>query len=348
MGCCANCFGDSFLQKQIEEKFGTETGDCSYCGASNVLLATPTDFQDSFEQLIGIYYRGRGKILVNWLKADWRLFDNLSNAQANRLLSEILESEDIVRRQFQLSIPDDGSSLERWHEFRDELMHENRFFPKKVPDLVQLGKLLEGYLCAEAGCIPKTLYRARIIDGDQPHPHEEMGKPSQMQAANGRANPAGIPYLYLASDIDTAITEIRPNVGDNVCVSEFIMVPGLRVVDLRNPRTTVSPFFSLSNEDDISHLRKDIDFLCQLGEELTRPVLPKAAHIEYLPSQYLCEFIKDRGFDGVMYRSSVSVGSNFALFDKELKPVGNVRQYNIIRITVDKEEYRIDTSTVAT
>jgi CspA family cold shock protein len=58
-----------------------------------------------------------------------------------------------------------------------------------------------------------------------------------------------------------------------------------------------------------------MDFLCRLGEELTKPVFPHKAHLEYLPSQYLCEFIKSLGYDGVLYKSSLGDGDNYAIFD---------------------------------
>jgi len=81
-------------------------------------------------------------------------------------------------------------------------------------------------------------------------------------------------------------------------------------------------------------LRADIAFLERLGDELTRPVLPRGAAIDYLPSQYLCEFIKKVGYDGVVYRSSVSEGINLALFD-QTKAVGRaVSLYNITKVTV--------------
>lgn len=338
VGCCADCFGDSFLQKQIEEQFGTETGVCSYCGASAVLLADPIDLRDFFELFLGVYRRGRGKSLVRWLKADWSLFDSLNDSRANDLLSDILADATIRCRRFLPWIPDDVSSLERWQEFRNELKHQNRFFPKRIPDLGRLAALLDAYLCADEGCVPRTLYRARICDGDRPYGPDEMGRPPEEQAANGRANPAGIPYLYLASDIDTAIAEVRPHTGEKVCVAGFAAIPGLRIADLRNPRKTISPF--LSDEDGISSLRNEVNLLCQLGEELTRPVLPKTAHLDYLPSQYLCEFIKSRGFDGVMYGSSIGDGVNVALFEKELDPVGDVGHYTITRVSVDRKECR--------
>lgn len=81
-------------------------------------------------------------------------------------------------------------------------------------------------------------------------------------------------------------------------------------------------------------LRADITFLERLGEELTRPVLPQGAVIDYVPSQYLCEFIKKCGYDGVIYRSSASDGINLALFDPSKATGGAVALYNITRVSV--------------
>lgn len=334
MGCCANCFGDPFLDRQIAN-YSEDVGSCSYCSANDAVLVDPIRLRDHFELLLGIYCQDRhGKTLVEWLKSDWSLFGSLGNASCKELLSEILDDGEIVRKRFRPTVADDGTSLERWQRFRQELKHENRFFPRNIPDLDRLGKLLQEHLCSEHGTIPDILYRARIMDGDIPHSPDRMGKPPLSTSTNGRANPAGIPYLYLASDVDTAIAEIRPHTGEQVCVAEFKVVSRLKVADLRNPRKTISPF-SLSDEQEIAHLRNEIGFLCQLGEELTRPVLPKEAHLEYLPSQYLCEFIKHLGFGGVMYRSSVSEGTNFAIFDEASVEIGVVTGYCIRRVSVD-------------
>ncbi len=39
------------------------------------------------------------------------------------------------------------------------------------------------------------------------------------------------------------------------------------------------------------------------------------ATAEYVPTQVIAEFFKQKGFDGVVYRSSLSDGYNLALFD---------------------------------
>jgi hypothetical protein len=163
---------------------------------------------------------------------------------------------------------------------------------------------------------------------------DKMGAPAPRIAAHGRANPAGIPYLYVASRADTAIAETRPHTGERVSVADFTTPADLKLVDLRNPRKMVSPF-ELVDAVDVARMRSDLPFLERLGDELMRPVLPQAAAIDYTPSQYLCEFIKKSKFDGVIYRSSVSDGINLALFDPARVTRGAVVQYRVSRVSVE-------------
>lgn len=333
MGCCANCFGDSFLRDQIAQHSST-VGKCDHCGCSDVPLVEPIFLRDHLELLIGIYRQDdSGDLLVDLLRTDWDLFSGLDNAHAKELLSDIIDDGETVRKKFCPVDPGDRSSLDRWLGLREELKHRNRFFPNTPIDLDRLEQLV-GYLHIDSASIPDILYRARIRDGMHPHTPASMGKPPQDIATHGRANPAGIPYLYLASDADTAISEIRPHTGEVVCVAEFHVHGDPRIVDLCHPKKTVSPF-SIGDEGQISMLRRDIAFLCELGKELSRPVLPRAAHLEYLPSQYLCEFIKGRGFNGVKYGSSVGDGFNIALFDDTFVNVGAISEYYVSRVKVE-------------
>jgi hypothetical protein len=82
-------------------------------------------------------------------------------------------------------------------------------------------------------------------------------------------------------------------------------------------------------------MRADLPFLARLGDELTRPVVPQSAAIDYTPSQYLCEFIKKCGYQGVIYRSSVSDGISLALFDPALAETGAVTQFRVDRVSVE-------------
>lgn len=334
--CCPVCFGDRDLRKNLFKS--RPKGRCSYCATENVPLLEPSQLAEPFEFLISTYRPDeRGKLLVQWFREDWGLFEHvrMDDSRAKDLLSEILDDGEIVREPFMPSVTPEGDRLTEWEKLRDELMYRNRFFPDVDIDLERLGLLLDRLLLdpEEILELPSTWYRARIKTGDRPFTVDDMGPPPKRIASHGRANPAGIPYLYLGSTDVTAVSEIRPHTGEIACVAEFKTPPNLKLVDLRRPRSMVSPFL-LGDIRDIVRMRSDIPFLERLGEELTRPVVPQSAAIDYTPSQYLCEFIKKCGFQGVLYRSSVSDGINLALFQPSLATIGSISEYQVSRVTV--------------
>jgi hypothetical protein len=336
MPCCAECFGDRGLRKSlIPASPSARLGNCSYCGGANVQVVDPPDLAQYFELVIGAYSPApAGKTLVQLLRQDWGLFAKagMDDARATALLADVLEEPDRLHQTF--SPPSvTADRLSDWEKLRDELMYKNRFFPDANMDLVRLGNLLDA-LKIEPDEAPSTWYRARIQAEDTPFPIGKMWAPPSRTATHGRANPAGIPYLYLGSQPDTAIAETRPHTGELVCVADFSTPADLRLVDLRHPRNVVSPFV-LIDAADVARMRSDLPFLERLGDELMRPVLPQAAAIDYTPSQYLCEFIKKRKYDGVLYRSSVSAGINLALFVPSRATPGAVAQYRVTRVSVD-------------
>lgn len=334
MNCCAECFGDRGLRRNIIPLFSTRKGKCSYCGTRHVDVVQPGKLAVYFELLVSAYRQDRkGKSLIYWFRKDWALFEHpkMDDPRAKDLIAEIFDDGEIVRKRF---VPANDPMIDRlgeWEKLRDELMYHNRYFPEATIDLERLQDLLST-LTLDADEIPTQWYRARIQTSDKPFTAQEMNAPPKEIASHGRANPAGIPYLYLGSNPVTAISEIRPHTGEMACIANFATKRGLKVADLRGPRKMVSPF--LLDAVDIGRMRNDLPFLERLGEELTRPVLPQAAAIDYTPSQYLCEFIKKCGYQGVIYRSSVSNGVNFALFDPKLARCGAVTQHRVSRVTV--------------
>ena len=291
---------------------------------------------DYFELLANVYQPDPGgKLLVEWMKEDWELFSHpaMDLAHAKDLLGEIFDDGNIVRQPFVPSPSYTSVGLIQWETLRDEMMYKNRWFLDFPINTDRLEALL---VHVPADDLPHLWYRARLLGGDELYTIDKMGAPPKRLASHGRANPAGIPYLYLGSLPETAASEVRPHTGEVACVAEFTIAGPLRAIDLRNPRKLVSPFL-LEDAAEIGKLRADIPFLERLGDELTRPVLPSGAAIDYIPSQYLCEFIKKCAYDGVVYRSSVSTGINLALFDPSKATGGTVSRYNIKRVSVEVE-----------
>jgi RES domain len=261
--CCPNCFGDRGLGKSIIPAITSERGACSYCESQDVPLVAPLQLGDYFSVLVSIYVQADdGRQLIEWLREDWDLFHHptMDNPRAKDLLAEVLDDGEIIRKTLVPSPKYHSDRQLRWERLRTELMHENRYFPAAQFDTERLRELLDHL---QADDVPAVWHRARLQTDDAPYTIADMGAPPGRIASHGRANPAGIPYLYLGSTPQTAISEIRPHTGEKACVADFSVPAGLKLVDLRNPRRLVFPFV----------LRSDIAFLERLGIELTRPIV---------------------------------------------------------------------------
>lgn len=339
--CCPDCFCDPGISSIIPIVLSrndtvNSSGRCGYCQTESDALVEPKELNEWFGAVLECYVQNEGgKLLSTLLREDWALFDHprMDEAHVKELLSEIFDNGEIVRCHFS-PVEHPGVDRRAWDELGKEMMHRNRWFLNEPLDLDSIGELFDqlivdhNYLTE----ITPIWSRARLTVEDRPYSIEEMGAPPKHKAGHGRANPAGIPYLYLASTADTAVSELRPHTGEFACVASF-KVKQLRVLDLCAPRKRVSPFL-LGDTDKIIKLRAGLSLLDRLGEELTKPVHPRSAAYEYIPSQYLCEFIKTQGYRGVMYRSSVSNGVNLALFDPSLAEATEVKMVRVERVTV--------------
>ena len=133
---------------------------------------------------------------------------------------------------------------------------------------------------------------------------KESGAPPADLVGNGRANPDHIRYLYLSEDPVTPVYEVRPVIGDVVSVAKFKLHKDVRLYDL-----TLDNLVEESGETSIlSRLYNTI------GVMFSRPNNGDTS--KYLPTQYIAEEIKNMGFDGLRYRSSLNKGGyNVVLFN---------------------------------
>ncbi|MBC8342548.1 MAG: RES family NAD+ phosphorylase [Bacteroidetes bacterium] len=279
-----------------------------------------------------------GLALNEHLQRDWNVFAITANRIQQKLLKAISFNNDLFKIKYKPVFLIERKNVEQWEKFREELKHRNRFFPNDAPDksnLEPFGKYI-GVILNKGS---QNFFRARINISDKPYKLSQMSNPPKNLVSNGRANPIGIPYLYLASSVDTAISEIRGNKGEIVTVAEFIMNKDLELADLRDPKNTISPF-ELNEENELELIYKNIPFLTLLGNELSKPIIPREANLEYLPSQYLCELLKNIGFHGIIYKSSIAGGNNYVIFNSnKLKAIGTY-QYQITDITTNSKRIK--------
>jgi len=153
-----------------------------------------------------------------------------------------------------------------------------------------------------------------------------------------------VPCLYLATDEQTAISEVRPWVGSYVTVAEFEMCKPLNLVDC-----------SCCEIDPVAKTPTDLDMLWkptpQTPEEATRivwrwinlafsePVDRDDSTAGYVPTQIIAELFKTNEFDGIKYRSVFNGGQNLALFDIDsAQQVGDGKVVQATKIDLDFQQ----------
>jgi RES domain len=178
--------------------------------------------------------------------------------------------------------------------------------------------------------------RGRRICAVVPFPPLRM-KPLLHSANEGRVNSKGISCLYVTTDKDTAIAEVRPWVGAQVSVAQFPIRKALKLVACDNDNGQ-HPFLerpiggpSITPEQEEHYLWREI------GHAFSEPVDPNNNGVaDYAPTQVLSECFRTNGFDGVMYKSRLGPGHNVAIFDLNALEVGNCQLYS-----VDGVQYKV-------
>ena len=192
----------------------------------------------------------------------------------------------------------------------------------------------------------KAMWRAQIghdweekqqsdvkYDEPSPYPAERM-KPLRRSAHEGRVNPRGIPCLYTASNIETAVAEVRPWLGALVSVAHLTPMRALRLVSCGEGHDSK---FDLYLEEPAPEVREEAVWRA-IGREFSKPVSPDLGVAEYAPTQVLAEHFKRLGYDGVVYKSKLGTGINLAFFDVDVLEIHDVRLYPVKAVSVEVGE----------
>jgi hypothetical protein len=208
-------------------------------------------------------------------------------------------------------------SADAWYEFYRYLQSSNRYIlsakHRRFLDTV----LRESTTRQDTVDKGAYFYRARIgfdshTDEFSPLAPPEMVAPPPHKALAGRINPAAIPYLYLGSNVATAIAEVRPWVGAFVSVGLFKIRRQLRIIDLRKELRNQFIDHLFGRKLTPEEIQETIWAL--INQSFSEPVAP-GDELGYIPTQYLAEAFKLHGFHGVLYKSSLHPdGFNLALF----------------------------------
>lgn len=340
MNCCTNCFLDKELNGFIYQN-SNEVGTCDYCSTEETNLINVQELQAQFIGLLEIYEINveQGIDVVEILQNTWRIFKLKDSEVIRKLLFEVCEGldqeiiEKVTSRLIVKSAEETTELIENWNLFKKEIKSTNRFFIENSVDFDAIEETLPVWKYSKG----KIFYRSRISDKSG-YPKEKMGKPPHKLARAGRANPQGIQYLYVAQSINTTLYEARATFLDYVSVGEFRLTEDINIITLRST-FQVSPFLDGYSIDKYVQNKPFIDLL---EEELARPLRRQDNELDYLPTQYLCEYIKSLGYHGVEYGSAMHEGGiNLVIFDDDKYECVKTKVFEISKIDIESNEVHV-------
>ncbi len=334
MICCAECFADPELRAAIII-LGNKS-DCPVCKKQNVWIYDSnidkdnTNVEELISSILDVYvpeselsitYPDEEKLNIeDRLKKDWKIFSGNSKQVRQIIEGMITDTPELNDKLIseKVGIPQlfDDTYLENhsltgrysWENFKKCLRNENRFHSKYI-NLEILAQILKDTVITISA--NEKFYRARVSDKSG-FCRGQMGAPPDDKASAGRANSKGQSCLYLASRKKTTVKEIRAHVFDHVTIATFRLNHDVRVLDLSSI-THASPFYA--GTDLLSYLVNE-KFLREIENDLAKPVSRWDTDLDYLPTQYISDFAKFSGYDGVKYFSTFDHDAyNLALFN---------------------------------
>jgi len=351
MEVCENCFESESISHYIVEdgrKLEEETL-CSFCEEESLYRLLVIDLRTKVQSIIReCYTHEHGHGLIGSAGMMMEDGDNIDDylpcaKDLKTVCYELFELDTINDKFYELLEDDydsdsefdgdtysevwiaigrewDGSShiMLNWDEFCENVKHKARFFDHSSYSRIEELKKLDRTFDALSSTVSLTLYRARNANQTKTFkninsdPSKELGIVPPQYAKHNRFSPVGIPYVYMSSDNETIVKEIRAKQGDTIGIGTF-KIENLKLIDLRNQtleEARTNPF-SIHFTDEIlcsSNLLKS--FI----SDITKPVHDSDAHLDYIPTQIVSEYIWSLGYDGFIFDSSLCSGDNYVLF----------------------------------
>lgn len=337
MKVCTCCFKDSelinFIKSNSEEK-----GKCDYCsdGISSELIEVG-ELLDFFYEFINLFKIDKGGVsLVEIINNEWKLFSD--KVVTNDILTDILNGLKIhiTNPTECVSYVDEIiESFSYWNTLKRDLKTKRRFLTD-IDEISELG--WDGFFNEQIKISDnQELYRARIHNSEREKPYEksEMGAPPQEISRGGRANPDGIPYLYLSKSIETTFYETRASYLDELTIASFKKIDGQEIV-LVDFTEEISTF---KNIGDLINHAKSMLLKKQISIDLSKPKRRYDSELEYIPTQFICEFIRYiTDADGILFDSSLHIGGkNIVLFEENKVECILTNLYRISKIDIQGE-----------
>lgn len=332
MKVCGSCFSDTELKRFIESNMSS-IGICDYCDKDNESeLIELNELLDFFSEFLDIFQEDKnGKPLLDLITEDWELFYN-NEISSNILIDvfKLLNSDFSNPTQNVIYSNEIIDCTSYWEDLKNDLKWKRRFLTD-VNDIFELG--WDGFFNKQSILSDDVLlYRARIHKNDSEPLYEvnQMGCPDKTDVSGGRANPEGIPYLYLSITVDTTFYETRATYLDEVSIGSFKIKEKVVLVDFTEES---SAFMNMGN---ILEYTKSMLLKKYISSDLSKPLRRYDSVLEYIPTQFICEFIRYiTNADGIVFNSSLHLGGkNIVLFEENKVECFEVNKYRVKDVNI--------------
>jgi hypothetical protein len=335
---CRNCFTDKELVGFILSQ--DQIGDCECCGSKGVEVVSIDELVDFFREVFENFKPDPdGESLIMLIQRNWNLFreEQCGRSILNELLSRCKNSL-INSANVAVGFSDEISdNINYWFKLRDELKWERRY----LTDIQYLTDELGGDGFFERKVVvgkDASFFRARLHRNANERMFDErkMFCPPKELSTAGRANPMGIPYLYLSDNEETILYEIRASFLDEVSVASFSVNPKLGRNVVISDFTEIPTLFHPNgvNKRIKSTLLKQL-----ISKDLSKPMRRYDSELDYIPTQFICEFIRVfTDVDGIKFKSSLhKFGNNLVIFDQHIMGCTDVKRVQVSAVDIHFE-----------
>lgn len=333
MKICKDCFFDEELRSEINANAVIDD-ICDVCGKQSKVMDF-SEFYGFFTTLLELYSPtvNSSKTIVDIIQDEWHFFKDKDVAMV--LLADVIQANNLGYSiaDFVDYTDDICIRVAVWDRLKTSVKEKSRFFTN-MDEFAQYNYLTAG----KSLRVGQKLYRSRITPvGQKKIKCDKMGCPPKELATAGRANPIGIPYLYLSDSAKTTYFEVRAVYLDKLSVGTFRIERELELVDFIYD---VNLF--LAYNDDTTSLKEIVikkKIIDAISEDLSKPLRRYDSELEYVPTQLICEYCKRIvGADGISFESSLHKGGrNYVLFDDSSAKCIRVDSHEITKIDIDKK-----------
>lgn len=275
------------------------------------------------------------------IQRDWHLFN--SDAIAMLHISEFCLLPDIqnyglsanTRVEFNAQIQEVSLT---WNNVKSVIKHKTRYH---IDDSQLNNQKWDSCLgdCVEtfSSRNRKSYYRARIHQTEETHyKKSQMGAPNPLKATSGRANPMGISYLYVCAEVNTCLYETRASYLDRVSIGTFKIRANESISLMNLTRIKTDQMEIPIDGDDLESNLKIRILINLISRALSEPMRRHDSIVEYIPTQFICEYIRDNyNVDGIIYTSSLNDnGTNIVFFNPNKLKCTKVQDWQVNRIDI--------------